>query len=388
MIFFARNLPFLPILYHRSSSIISSNCFRSLVFFFTSEARKRSPKLSFIAAYLISSIGLSPEKAIEASRQLRHIKTPSKPDAVLHFLTQIGLDDAGIRNAVSLKPTLLCTKVEGTLKPKLRFLQQAGFSEPQIARLISKNPFFFHRKDVHLKIDFLGDLFSSKEDLLNAMIKDTFLLSSNLDKRIIPNVSYLRTCGLSNSQIGFLMKSGFRLITRRLESIKNAVQRALELGFPPESGMFSFALQSTCHMSRASIDSKIKAFRSFGLSETEISSAILKAPQLLFLSVKNINSKLDFFVKGAGSELSYIISHPMLLCYSFEKRLIPRNYVLRVLKSKGLPKRKYGLFYIMKISNAKFAEKFILPYGEELPDLYQVYLSACDGSVPAEDNFS
>ncbi|KAK8921135.1 hypothetical protein KSP39_PZI020299 [Platanthera zijinensis] len=325
---------------------------------------------------------------MEASKQLRRIKTPSNPDAVLHFLIQIGLDDAGIRNAVSRKPTLLCTKVEGTLKPKVRLLQQAGFSEPDIARLISKNPFFIHRKDFHVKIEFLGDLFNSKEDLLKAMIKSTYLLCSNLDKRIIPNVSYLRTCGLSKCQIGFLMKSNRSLITGRLESIKRAGKHALELGFTPKSGMFCFGLKSTCHMSRASIDAKIKAMMSFGFSEAEISSAILKNPQLLFLSVKNIKSKLNFFVNRAGSELSYIISHPLLLCFSLERRLIPRNHVLSVLTSKGLPKRKYGLFHIMQISDAKFAEKFILPHREELTDLDQVYLSACAGEVPAEDNFS
>lgn len=270
----------------------------------------------------------------------------------------------------------------------MRLLRQAGFSDPEIARLISENPFFIHRKDVDLKIEYLGDIFSSKEDLLKVLIKNTYLLCSNLDKRIIPNVSYLRTCGLSKGQIAFLMKSNQRWITRRLESIKSAVQLALELGFTPESGMFCFAFQSTCRMSRASIDSKIKAMRSFGISETEISSAILKAPQLLFLSVKNLKSKLDFFVNKAGSELSYIISHPVLLCYSFEKRLIPRNHVLRILKSKGLPKRKYGLFHIMMITDAKFMVKFILPHREELPDLDQVYLSACAGNVPVEDNCS
>ncbi|KAL0909251.1 hypothetical protein M5K25_020100 [Dendrobium thyrsiflorum] len=378
-----QNLSLLARLSHRSSIFIFSS-----LFFSTSAVRKPSPKLSFIAGYLITSIGLSPEKAMEASKQIRHIKTPSKPDAVLNFLKNIGLDEAGIRNAVYRKPILLCTQVEKTLKPKVRVLQQAGFSQPEIAKLISKNPFFLHRKNVQLRIEFLRDLFSSKADLLQAIIKNTHLLCSNLDNRIMPNVSYLRACGLSKDQIAYLMKCNHRLITRRLDSIKSVVQRAIELGFSPESKMFRFALHSTCRMSRASIDTKIKVMMSFGLSEAEISSAILKAPQLLFLSVENIKSKADFFMKRSDCELSYVISHPKLLCYSFEKRLIPRYHVLQLLKLKGLPTRKCGVFYCMMISDKKFVEKFILPYEEEMPDLNQIYLSACAGNVSTEDCFS
>ncbi|XP_020575588.1 transcription termination factor MTERF15, mitochondrial-like [Phalaenopsis equestris] len=383
MISLTRNLCLLPRLTLRSSIFISSS-----LFFSTSTARKPSPKLSFIAGYLISSIGFSPEKAIEASKQIRHINSPSKPDAVLKFFKSIGLDEAGIRNAVSRKPILLCTQVEKTLKPKVRVLQQVGFSQPEIAKLISENPFFLHRKNVQLKIEFLADLFSSKADLYRAIIKNTHLLCSNLDNRIMPNVSYLRACGLSSDQIGYLMKCNHRFITRRLDSIKSVVQRAIELGFSPESKMFRFALHSTCRMSRASVDAKIKVMRTFGLSEAEISSAILKAPQLLFLSVENIKSKADFFMKRPDCELSYVISHPKLLCYSFEKRLVPRYHVLELLKLKGLPKRKCGLFYCMMISDKKFVEKFILPYEKELPDLSKIFLSACAGNVSMEDCFS
>lgn len=270
----------------------------------------------------------------------------------------------------------------------MRVLQKAGFSEPEIARLISVNPFFLHRKNVQTKIEFLGTLFRSKEDLFKAMIKNTYLLCSNLDKRIMPNVSYLRACGLSNDQISYLISHNHRLITRRLDSIKSCVQKAIELGFAVESGMFQFALQSTSRMSRATIDAKFKAMRSFGFSEAEISSAIMKTPQLLFLSVDNIKSKLDFFLKKAGCELSYVINHPKIICYSFEKRLIPRNHVLQALKSEGLPKRKYGLFYCMVISDRKFMDKFILPYQAEIPDLNQVYISACSVKDPVEDHFS
>ncbi|KAG0470106.1 hypothetical protein HPP92_016806 [Vanilla planifolia] len=381
-----RKFPFLRYLTHHSSTIISFVRFPSH-FYSTSTVRK-PVQLPFIVHYLISSVGLSWEKALKASLSISHIRSPSKPDAVLHFLKQIGLSDVYIRRAVSRMPNLLCSMVERTLKPKVLVLQQAGFSEPEIALAISANPYFFHR-NLQMKLDFLMTHFGFKKSLVKAMlIKSTFFLCSNLDKKIMPNISFLRECGLSNNQIAHIMKCNPRFITRRLDSIRNIVERAVELGFTPGSGMFYLGLNSVCRYSRISIDSKVKLLGSFGWSESDISSAILKAPHLLYLSMTKIKKKMDFLLEKAGCDLSYVVAHPEILCYSYEKRMVPRIHVLQLLKSNGFTMNESTLFYVIRITDKGFVEKYVLPYKECMPELHQVYISAVAGDVLMENHFS
>jgi mTERF domain-containing protein, mitochondrial len=49
--------------------------------------------------------------SLKASKVLSHLKSPSRPDAVLAFLSGLGL------SAAAYDPKLLCSEVERTLDP-------------------------------------------------------------------------------------------------------------------------------------------------------------------------------------------------------------------------------------------------------------------------------
>uniref|UniRef100_A0ACD5ZLS6 Uncharacterized protein n=1 Tax=Avena sativa TaxID=4498 RepID=A0ACD5ZLS6_AVESA len=69
-----------------------------------------SPKPGFAAEdYLVDSCGLTRPQAIEASRQLSHLKSSSKPDAVLAFLAGRGFSSADVAATVAKYPKLLCS---------------------------------------------------------------------------------------------------------------------------------------------------------------------------------------------------------------------------------------------------------------------------------------
>jgi mTERF domain-containing protein, mitochondrial len=55
--------------------------------------------------------------SLKASKVLSHLKSPSRPGAVLAFILGLGLSDADIAAVVAYDPKLLCSEVERMLAP-------------------------------------------------------------------------------------------------------------------------------------------------------------------------------------------------------------------------------------------------------------------------------
>ncbi|KAG2610713.1 hypothetical protein PVAP13_4KG182627 [Panicum virgatum] len=122
-----------------------------------------------VEEYLVSTCRLTPAQALKASKVLSHLKSPSRPDAVLAFLSGLGLSDADIAAAVAYDPKLLCSEVERTLAPRLAELRDLGLSPSQIARLVLVDPARFRRPTVVSKLQYYVPLFGSFDNLLQAV---------------------------------------------------------------------------------------------------------------------------------------------------------------------------------------------------------------------------
>ncbi|KAG1366474.1 transcription termination factor MTERF15, mitochondrial-like [Cocos nucifera] len=341
----------------------------------------------FLVQYLINSCGLSSDEAAEASKHIAHLKSPSNPDSVLRFLKQSGFSDAHIRKLVALHPRVLCSKVEKTLNPKFRALLDMGFPEAAMVQLVSSVPKTIQIHDPRPKIEFWWSLFGTQENLLKGLKRNPYLLSYSLGKRIMPNISLLRDCGISDFRIGKMLRNSSRFITMNLDLLQVFIKRAEELGIPRGSGMFWQALSVVlCHKSTA-VDAKFRLLKSLGWSESELASAVSKAPKLLDCSEKSIHAKMDFLTKEAGLELSYVAFYPVLLMCSLERRLIPRNHVLRILKSKELTQGGQHFFAATLLTEEKFLKKFVLPNEKNIPGLSEAYFAACTGKGPIACKF-
>ncbi|KAK8921865.1 hypothetical protein KSP39_PZI020303 [Platanthera zijinensis] len=349
---------------------------------FTSKADDPSPKTPFIVKYLIDSLGLSSPEADKCSKSLAHIKSPSNPDSVLEFFRKNGFTDADIKRILHSNSRVLCAKVDSTLKPKFEVMRDLGFSDTQITKLITANPFalnYLSYCNVRPRIEFFNTFLDSKDDIVIAISKDICLLASSLEKTIKPNIAFLRECQFSNERIGSLLINERRVIGRTLDSLKSIVKRVHELGMQRGSGMFYHAFCCFCKISANTVDAKIKLLSSLGFSKSELFSAILKQPLLLGLSAKNLCETVDFLVKEVGCELSYVSRHPSIIGLSLTKRLIPRHYVMQLILEKGLLKKKINIHQFASISERKFLEKFIFSFQQRMPELPDVYLSASAG---------
>ncbi|XP_078161451.1 transcription termination factor MTERF15, mitochondrial-like [Carex rostrata] len=362
--------PSLPL--NRSTSLTAS----------TAPTQASPPNPHFAVEYLVQSCGLSSDEALKASKYIPHLKSPEKPNAVLCFLRDTGVNELDIRTAVSRDARILCSNVEKNWKPNIAKLQEVGFSIEDISGIIASSPSLF-RFNCASKIEFWIGVLGSVENLYVVLkTRDGALISSSLEKVILPRLSYLKQqCGLSNHQVARLIKSNPRLISARPDVFEKVVERALELGVAPSSGTFINALIVVSTQNKHNIDARLNNLRNLGFSQEEVELMIRKKPTVLAVPEKIVGSKMEFLMKEAGCDKLHVIQNPVLFTYSLEKRLIPRNLVRKLLMSKGLPVANLKFSTIVNPSNEKFVNKFILPYENIIPGLHQAYADAIAGKI-------
>ncbi|CAL5043690.1 unnamed protein product [Urochloa decumbens] len=357
-----------------------------------------------VEEYLVSTCHLTPAQALKASKVLSHLKSPSRPDAVLAFLSGLGLSDADIAAAVAYDPKLLCSEVERTLAPRLAELQDLGLSPSQIARLVLVDPARFRRPTVVSKLQYYVPLFGSFDNLLEAVRSNGYLLSSDLERVVKPNVAYLMECGLDACDIAKLSVPVPRLITTNPERVRAMVERAEAVGVPRCTGMFRHALLAVAFLSEEKIAAKVEFLKKtfLGMATGNSPSGIaspspspfddfpptgIPLPIVLKHSKDRLRRMSEFLITQVGLEPEYIAHRPALLTYSLERRLMPRYYVVKFLKENGLLEQDRSYYTAVQVSENVFMEKFICPYKEAAPSLAQDYAAACRGEVSTTFRF-
>ncbi|XP_047044611.1 uncharacterized protein LOC124648972 [Lolium rigidum] len=348
-----------------------------------------SPNPGFAAEeYLVATCGLSRAQALEASRKLSHVKSPTNPDAVLSFLAGLGLSSTDVTALVAKDPKFLCTGVERTLAPILAGLTGLGLSPSEITRLASLAPVCFRCRSIVSKAHYYLPVFGSFQSFLRVCSLN--LLSSDLEKVVKPNVAFLQEeCGLGVCDLASLCHHMPWILATKPERVRAMAARAESLGVPPSSGMFKEALQAVSFLSEEKIAVRVKYLKKmFRWSDAEVGIAVCKAPMVLARSKDILQSKSEFLISEVGLEPAYIAHRPGMLGLSLEGRLRPRYYVLKFLKEKGLIRSDRDYFSAVVPSEKVFAKKYIYPHKDAAPHLAQDYADACRGQVPTRFRFA
>ncbi|XP_008809522.2 uncharacterized protein LOC103721198 [Phoenix dactylifera] len=344
-------------------------------------AGKLSAEPHFMADYLVASCGLSLEKAVEASKSLRRIKSRQQPDSVLDFFKKHGFDDSHLKKLVSWNPRWLAFNVEETLAPKFRALHDLGFTGPDLTHVVMSNPVVsnhnLHR--IVSKIQVWRDLLGSDEHLKKFLKGNQWLLGHSVEKTIQPNLSVLKDCGISDQRITLVLKKHPKFILQKPDALRALIDRAKGLGVLPGSTMFHWALWVLYKVGQEKFNAKLEAMRGFGWSEAEFLAAFRKAPGFLTGSVSTMREKMDFLVQQAGCAPSYVARHPVLLTLSLAKRLVPRNRYLEALKSKKLHGGEYDVYTAMVCAEKRFLEYYVLRHVNKFPELNELYAVSLEG---------
>uniref|UniRef100_A0ACD5TB83 Uncharacterized protein n=1 Tax=Avena sativa TaxID=4498 RepID=A0ACD5TB83_AVESA len=339
--------------------------------------------------YLVDTCGLTRAQALRASTKLSHFKSRAKPDAVLAFLADLGLSSTAVAAIVATDPKFLCAGVDRTLAPVVAGLTELGLSRSEVTRLVSLHPSHFRRRSIVSSLQYYLPLFGSSGNLLLALERSTYLVGSNLEKVVKPNVLFLRQCGLMDSDIAKICVSRSRILTAKPGRVQAMVACAESIGVPRGSGMFMRALRAVAFLSEDYIATKVKYLKKiFRWSDAEVRHAVSKYPYVVPSAEDMLQRKSEFLISEMGLEPAYIAHRPIMISLSIEGRLRPRYYVLKFLEVNGLLDQNPDYYYVFKMREEVFVKKFICPHKEAAPHLAQDYAATCKGEVPTNFRFT
>ncbi|KAG0546860.1 hypothetical protein BDA96_01G030200 [Sorghum bicolor] len=321
--------------------------------------------------YLVAACGLAPAQAREVykkvSRELLSIgykrslelsnsrlTSASNPDAILALLSGAGLSRADIAAVVSADPLLLRASAKNIAPRLVALRDRVGLSAPQIARFLVVGARALRRGDVSSRLEFFISFYGSFEKW---GVRDIVQLCSN----------------------------NTRLLNFKPERVKEFLLRAEQLGVPRTSRMFRHVVSVVAGNPKEKVAAKREFFkRTLGCSESEVSSAVSKMPAILGFSDEILLRKIEFLVNEVGVEPQYIVQRPVLLAMSLEKRLMPRHYVMKVLREKGLLDSRTGFSTFVKFGDDAFKLRFIDCHEDSVPGLADAYATARAGIVPSD----
>ncbi|CAA7014169.1 unnamed protein product [Microthlaspi erraticum] len=80
----------------------------------------------------------------------------------------------------------------------------------------------------------------------------------------------------------------------------------------------------------------METFLGLGFTRDEFTMMVKRRPSCIGFSEETVKKKTEFLVKKMNWPLKSVASHPPVLGYSMEKRIVPRSNVIKALKSNGL----------------------------------------------------
>ncbi|CAN6309347.1 unnamed protein product [Urochloa humidicola] len=368
---------------HRSASPIHLSLQRALL---SIAAAPSSSRGHFVAEdYLVSTCGLTREEAAKASKCFSHWTSPANADAVLAFLTgpALGLSKADIALLVAKDPRILNCSVDKNLRPRLDGFRSHGFSTAQIRSFFRCPPSAFRCCNIDEKLGFWISFLGSPDKFVRIIRRNYYVLSSDLDKVVKTNIRLLQELGLSVQDIDIMCVANPRLLTCNPDVTRALLVRVDELGVPRNSLMFRKAVNAVAGLGPETMASKLKMIgKILGCSDAEVSTMVRMNPMVLTCSKEKIQRGYEFLTKVVGVDAKYIQGRPTILCYSLERRLVPRNYVIKVLQEKGLIRKNLSFYPIVAFSEKSFYSRYIDPHKDVLPGLADAYASACKGKIP------
>lgn len=145
----------------------------------------------------------------------------------------------------------------------------------------------------------------------------------------------MRALGIPPSTISKLVTFYPGLMAENPDKYSKALNMVIEMGFDPKTSAFVHGLQAVTQFGQLKWDEKMDTYKQWGWSEDEIWMAFKKHPVCIKSSKNKIMGVMNFLVNKIGWQSSDVATIPTVLCYSLEKRIVPRCSVVRILHLKG-----------------------------------------------------
>jgi mTERF domain-containing protein len=91
------------------------------------------------------------------------------------------------------------------------------------------------------------------------------------------------------------------------------------------------------------------------------------------ISEKKITKIMNFFLKYMGLTQKDIARMPGILMRSFERIIVPRCEVVKILKSRGFINSGLFISSFIRVTEKEFLERYVTPFEEDLPLILDAY---------------
>ena len=187
----------------------------------------------------------------------------SSSEELICFLRAEGFSAQSIE-AMKLRTWFCGQNIEGSLKPKFRWIVDLGLSKSQVAKAVATFcPVLGLSIEQNLKptVQWLLDLGLTKSQVAKAVATHSGILCYSVQQNLKPSVQWLLDLGLTESQVAKAVAA-----------------------FP----------QILCCSVRTNLNFKIRWLVEVGLNKTQVAKAVASSPQMLGLSLENnLKKKID-----------------------------------------------------------------------------------------------
>ncbi|PPR90766.1 hypothetical protein GOBAR_AA29918 [Gossypium barbadense] len=295
-----------------------------------------------------------------------HFETPEKLDSLIVFLENHGFSQTQIVKLIKREPTLLLSDTEKTLLPKLEFLYSVGFSRPELAKLLSSHPHLLQyslKKQIIPSFNLLRDLFQSDDKTIKAIKRFAGILVYDSKSYLYPNMNVLRGNGVPESNILVLLNRYPRTFLYNPVRLKEIVEEVKVMGINSSTKKFLAAVIALTSMSKSTLERKFDVYRRWGWSDQEIHEAFQRYPSCIEVSEDKIMAIMDFLVNKMGYNSTLISKQSSVLGRSL-KRIVPRALFARELLSLGLVSN-LTLSVLFDTSEKVFIRMFVRPFRKQ-----------------------
>lgn len=323
------------------------------------------------------SHGLS-KKNLSSEAKVLQLDTAkcSKVSAVIEFFQNHGFSAIQTKKLIRLRPKLLASKVDKTLKPKLKFLQSIGFSEDECCKILCCNPNILLssiEKQLTPSFDSLKIFMGSEMQAMAAIKRSPHIFNNNISHSLKKTVQVLHQIGIPDSQVPEFISKAPIILTSNPQKMSKVGLGLKEMGFDVTSPAFRAAFSAMSVLSHSKMERKLETYKSVGFSDGEMLNIFRLQPTCMFYSEDNIRAIVAFYVDRLHLSLSHLSQRPVFLLRSLERRVIPRCSVMEVLWSRGIISKVGKLSSILMISDKEFLQKYVTKYEAEVPDLQAAY---------------
>lgn len=194
------------------------------------------------------------------------------------------------------------------------------------------------------------------------------LLVSNLDQILVPEIKALQDYGVAADVILKLLTMHCKCLVDRPNRFEEIFDKVKSIGISPTSPIFAHAFGVLGKLPERVWERKVENFKRLGWSEEQVVFAFAKHPYCMTASTEKIVRNMEFFRERFGWDPEYVARNPVVLSFSFEKRVLPRYQVLTVLRSKGLFSGRVGARQLM-LGEKEFLINYVVKYCEQAPEL-------------------